>query len=372
MAACVRRYEPALLPTSPPPLLLTSPPPLLLISPPPWSETMPPPWSETMPLPLLLITPALLSPMSFAPSTPSKVPAAAKLQRRTCPKPTFATRSSASSIRASRGSGVATGTGEADTAADGPGAGGDAGTVGGETAGESRAEAGPGEPGIGDAGACDRRGEAEGPTGPVGAGAVQAASSRDAVGTSRRGCIKPAYPGATPTPPPAAPPAAGPREGMMGLDPCASLLAALCALFIALPAHAAPSATSDKPTRRIFTPADAAREMARALRPRPAAPKQAAPKPIARPAPKPVVRRAPRPVVRRAARPTWRPKHWKSAGRWRRTAKAPSPAHSPCARQPLEPPEPDLDRQPVHPGGRRADVVRMARRWRAYRAPRWS
>lgn len=124
------------------------------------------------------------------------------------------------------------------------------------------------------------------------------------------------------------------------------LLAALSALAlsIASPALVAPAAaagaTTDAPTRRVFTPADAAREMRAALKPRPAAKQAAKPRKVAaKPAPRAVIKRAARPVMRRAARPTWRVKRWPQASRWRRGARAPSAAAL-AVRMPVEVPNP--------------------------------
>ena len=118
-------------------------------------------------------------------------------------------------------------------------------------------------------------------------------------------------------------------------------LAALCALSLLLPAPAL-AAPAAEPTRRIYTPADAAREM-RAAKRVPKAPPKAAKAPA-----KPAARRKPAPVkravapARRAAwkpvRPAWRAKRpaWVGRRRWTR-ARAAAPA---VVRRPIEPAPP--------------------------------
>jgi hypothetical protein len=114
------------------------------------------------------------------------------------------------------------------------------------------------------------------------------------------------------------------------------LLAALCALALSSPALAAVT----KPPGRVYTPADAAREMRAATRvPRVKAlpvpkPKKAAPKPR-----KPAVRRAAAPAKRawKPKRTTWRARRPVRAVRRRTAAR---PAAAPPIRRPYEPPPP--------------------------------
>lgn len=130
-------------------------------------------------------------------------------------------------------------------------------------------------------------------------------------------------------------------EGAGTARPMRLLLAALCALATLTPAlHAGAAPVVPEPRRKIYTPAEAAREMRAALKPPKPAPRKAAPKPRkAAPKAKPVARRV-APARRVARKPVraWHARRAAWAGRRRRGRARTAPAT--LVRQPYEPPPP--------------------------------